>query len=76
MELLGNGSSHSILAYTVGSNWTVTMSSIMMIIATVSRGPKIIAIIGAMSIPDPTPTNPRIKPAATVTRDAIRLEIR
>jgi hypothetical protein len=40
--------------------------------ATVSMGPKIIANIGAMSIPEPTPTNPRIKPATDDTIAAMR----
>ena len=40
-------------------------------IVTVSMGPNRIAKMGAMSIPEPTPMNPRISPAKAVTAKAI-----
>ena len=66
---------HSIFLCTDGSIWAVTIRSIMMIMATVLRGPKIIAKTGAMSIPEPTPTNPRISPAKAVIARAIDVSV-
>jgi hypothetical protein len=57
-----------ILAFTFTEH---SQSSKRITMTTVSKGPNRIANTGAMSMPDPTPTNPRMKPATTVTQIAI-----
>ncbi len=53
---IGATTRHSINGRTEGNNCAVTTNSIRTIIATVWSGPNKIANIGAMSIPEPTPT--------------------
>ena len=69
---MGRMTRHSISRCTEGSSWAVTNASSMMTIPTVCNGPKRIANTGAISIPEPTPTNPRIKPARSATDAAIK----
>ena len=68
----GGRTRHSINWCTEGSSWAVTINSTRMTIATVSKGPNMIANTGAISIPDPTPTNPRMKPATIATQVATK----
>ena len=59
--------------WTPGRSWAVTTISMRMMMATVWTGPNRIAKNGAISMPDPTPANPRISPAATAMPIAIRI---
>ena len=60
-----------ICLWTPGMSCAVTMISIMITIATVSRGPNNNTNIGAINMPEPTPAKPRIRPAATLIVMAI-----
>ncbi len=69
---MGTITRHSMSLCTDGSSWAVTTTSMRTIMTTVSSGPNRMANTGAISIPEPTPTKPRMKPATMATQTATR----
>ena len=62
---------HWISPYTVGNSWAVATISMRMIMPTVCTGPNMCTKNGAISMPEPTPANPRISPAQAAMTNAM-----